>query len=382
MFASRLYDSRHPRLVATGAACTGVSIADVPQGTPSAAQNGLVIQTCKNCGAINQASAEKCCYCESRLTPSGEIVGVAAPTRASATASAPSPALDQEWRREVTQCVRSYRSRHEHAAVADSQSALPFEKQTDEGSELNPTSDLTDDTADFVSPATLDDDQYEDPLQSTLAAAAARISMEEPDPSSNLFSPPKRISPSEPLFIEVSRPPEEETSPELQRSLTAAAPAESALLPVADISARRRAGLADAVCLALALAGIYGLFALFGGRLALAKMDALVCVGILALLYVQYFTLFTVMGGATPGMMLTGLRLVSFDGAAPQPKQLAWRSFGYLVSGGTALMGFLWTLWDEDHLSWHDRISQTYITSAEAILATDAHTRPISAPPA
>jgi uncharacterized RDD family membrane protein YckC len=108
----------------------------------------------------------------------------------------------------------------------------------------------------------------------------------------------------------------------------------------------------------------------------------LVCGAIAALLYTQYFTLFTVMGGATPGMMLAGLRLVSFDGNAPQPLQLAWRSFGYLVSGGTAFMGFLAALWDEDHLSWHDRMSQTYITQAPAILSVDPSGTPHHVPPA
>jgi len=29
------------------------------------------------------------------------------------------------------------------------------------------------------------------------------------------------------------------------------------------------------------------------------------------------------------------------------------------------MLGFLWSAWDEHGLSWHDRISQTYITYAE-----------------
>ncbi len=27
------------------------------------------------------------------------------------------------------------------------------------------------------------------------------------------------------------------------------------------------------------------------------------------------------------------------------------------------MLGFLWALWDEDQLSWHDRISQTFVTT-------------------
>ncbi|MGH9593723.1 MAG: RDD family protein, partial [Bryobacteraceae bacterium] len=131
------------------------------------------------------------------------------------------------------------------------------------------------------------------------------------------------------------------------------------------------------VCLVLSYSGVLGLFTAFGGHLQAAKLDALVCLGTLALLYLQYFTLFTVMGGATPGMMLTGLRIVSFEGDAPSPSQLLWRSFGYMVSGVTAMLGFFWALWDEDQLTWQDRISQSYITRSESLVeaAVDAQGR-------
>jgi len=55
--------------------------------------------------------------------------------------------------------------------------------------------------------------------------------------------------------------------------------------------------------------------------------------------------------------------VTSLDGLDPSPRQLLWRSLGYIVSAGAMMLGFLWTLWDEDQLSWHDRISQTCITT-------------------
>ncbi|HUK29977.1 MAG TPA: RDD family protein [Candidatus Acidoferrum sp.] len=313
-----------------------------------------------------------------------EAVGVVAPnhaSNASGSAAATSPAIDKEWREELTHRVRSYRARRARNGNGDpdSQSALPFDQEStdeflDDPSESNIATGL-----DLPG---LEDDQYEDPLQATLAAAAARISMEEASSEPGFPGISARREDVEHLVIDVSRPAEVEESPAVQRAPELTAPSEPQLLPVADIATRRHAGLVDAVCLAVAYAGILGLFAAFGGRLALSKLDAAVCGAIAALLYTQFFTLFTVMGGATPGMMLAGLRLVSFDGRAPKPMQLAWRSFGYLVSGGTAFMGFLAALWDEDHLSWHDRMSQTYITSAEAIFATEADATPHHAPPA
>ncbi len=38
-----------------------------------------------------------------------------------------------------------------------------------------------------------------------------------------------------------------------------------------------------------------------------------------------------------------------------------------MISAGVCFLGFLWALWDEDHLCWQDRISQTYLTPIEGI---------------
>ncbi len=273
--------------------------------------------------------------------------------------------LDQDWRKEVTHRLRSYRERKRNSA-GDSQPALPFGLLLGE-QQLQDSGQSPDDTFDepLPGPGVLDDDQYEDPLQATLAAAAARVLVE---------SSPAPVAPPEPeivqpLLIDVSTPPEVETESSLFSSTSdedfeAYDRENSHLLPVAELSIRRRAAAVDAVCLLLAFSGILGLFAGFGGRLTIQRLDAFVAGSIFALLYAQYFTLFTMMGGATPGMILTGLRLVSYDGSAPAPTQLMWRSFGYILSGSTAMLGFLWAFWDEDHLSWHDRLSRTYITPA------------------
>jgi uncharacterized RDD family membrane protein YckC len=148
------------------------------------------------------------------------------------------------------------------------------------------------------------------------------------------------------------------------------------LFPVAELAERWRAGLLDLAFLVLSYGGFLALFASLGGRFTFGKFAALVYVATLALFYAQYFALFTLFGGATPGMLLRGLRVASFDGGEPTPRQLLWRSFGYLVSGGTVLLGFLWALWDEDRLTWQDRISQTYVTRTTRL----GESEPLGAP--
>ena len=150
--------------------------------------------------------------------------------------------------------------------------------------------------------------------------------------------------------------------------------------PIATLTERRRAGVLDAALLGFAYAGFLALFSAFGGHFTASRFDAAVTALTLGLLYAQYFALFTVFGGTTPGMMMRGLRLVDCSGGAPSSRQLLWRSVGYLVSA-PMMLGFFWALWDEEHLTWHDRLSQTYVTSADA-QAAGALSQPFQRPEA
>ncbi|HJZ52757.1 MAG TPA: RDD family protein, partial [Candidatus Acidoferrales bacterium] len=118
--------------------------------------------------------------------------------------------------------------------------------------------------------------------------------------------------------------------------------------------------------------GFLALFRSLGGQVVMEKVDAIVYLAAFYLFYAQYFFLFTTFAGATPGMQLRGITIVRLDGSLPDTRQLLWRSFGYLLSGATMMLGFLWSLWDEDHFTWQDRISQTYITAATPLMEMGA----------
>ena len=124
----------------------------------------------------------------------------------------------------------------------------------------------------------------------------------------------------------------------------------------------------DGLFVTLVFVGFLALFRSLGGHFVTEKLDAIVVATTFFLFYVAYFTLFTFFGRFTPGMQLCGLSVVNSDGGPPTFHQLFWRSFGYLLSGSTLFLGFLWSLWDEDHLTWQDRISHTYLTAAAAPL--------------
>jgi uncharacterized RDD family membrane protein YckC len=242
------------------------------------------------------------------------------------------------WRYELAGRVGAYRERRRQLFPDDSQVDLPFKPK-----EAEATQECADEPrlAPLLSPQSEEPQMYRSlPLQRPSAHGMERmeIAVSQPDLEFSLREPRPGV----------------------------AALGEAELIPVASLGERQAAGVWDALFLGLAYAGFLALFSAFGGRLVLGKFDAIVTGATVALFYAQYFVLFTALGGSTPGMMLRKLRVVSFDGDDPTPRQLLWRSFGYLISGGTALLGFLWALWDEDRLTWHDRISQTYLTTAPA----------------
>ena len=173
------------------------------------------------------------------------------------------------------------------------------------------------------------------------------------------------------MVIDVSLP----ASPEKSFSAGPAVsePSEDAgLYPVASLEERRIAGLIDTGCLLFAYGAFVTLFGSLGGQFTISKLSAVMCITTFVIVYLQYFALFTVFGGTTPGMMLRGLQVASFSGEPPTPRQMLWRSAGYMLSAGTFFMGFLWALWDEDALTWHDRLSRTYLCPAPTLADIEA----------
>jgi uncharacterized RDD family membrane protein YckC len=232
----------------------------------------------------------------------------------------------------VSDRLHAYRARRHGGAVADTQSALPFD-----------------------------------------ALSARSVQEADPPPEFAPLAPAAQL----PLRRRTRTDRVEISIPKYEIPSTAAAhpgigSALDALFPVASLRERRRAAMLDVALLLFSYGGMLALFWALGGRIGFNRLDGVVTAATLVLFYAQYFALFTVFGGSTPGMMLLRLRVVSFDGSVPSSRQMVWRSFGYLVSAGTCFLGFFWALWDEDHLCWQDRISQTYLTPIEDFAADES----------
>ena len=283
----------------------------------SAAQNGRVIRICSKCGALLLHDSENCSFCN---PPSAEN-GLVRPSAATRLAAA-EPEGEPEWRREVSRRLQQYRERRGHLRPDDSQSGLPF--------------------------------------QQPRAVAVEDEVRERPRPR-----PVSRQRQNERVEIRVQSELDFSISPHER------ARPQTALVPVAELTQRRWAGLIDTLFLGLTCAGFLGLFRSLGGQIALDKTTAVIYLVILYLFYALYFSLFITLAGATPGMQLMRLSVVRLDGSLPDTRQLVWRSFGYLLAGATLTLGFIWALWDDDRFTWQDRISQTYITAAVPLSNAD-----------
>lgn len=320
--------------------------------------------------------ADNCSFCDAPLAAQDqplEPAAVSVPTRAQAAAAGagiapsspaktpianarataersdanpyPSVALEPEWREEVSRRLDAYRIRHNRPAPDDSQSGLPFASasaQTVDWDERTDDEEAAERERERVR-------NVQKPVQRAAVRAAAMKTRNE--------------------CLEICIQPELDFS----SSPGDRAHPQNAVVPVASLAERRRAGLLDALFLGLTYGGFLALFRSLGGELAIAKVDAVVYLSTFYLFYALYFFLFTTFAGATPGMQFRELTAVRLDGTLPDSRQLLWRSFGYLLSGATFLLGYMWALWDEDRFTWQDRMSQTYITAAMPAGQADAY---------
>jgi len=277
------------------------------------------------CGAINGAESRTCCLCDTRLSKDLDAISVSAPAQ---LMNQGNPAVESDWRSEVSQKLEAYNARRGRPRTSRIQPELAFTPPA----APEPASVCADVTSFEAPPATITKRRFR-------PARVERVEINLEQPSFDFSDGGHHTSKSDVSSYD------------------------SPVSSVALLAERRRAGVLDVTFLLFAFGGFLMLFRSLGGRFSLSRFDVLVTLATLGLLYAQYVTLFTYFAGATPGMMLRGLRVASLDGLDPSPRQLLWRSLGYLISAGTMMLGFLWALWDEDQLSWHDRISQTCVTT-------------------
>jgi uncharacterized RDD family membrane protein YckC len=80
----------------------------------------------------------------------------------------------------------------------------------------------------------------------------------------------------------------------------------------------------------------------------------------LVTLYLLYQGLFFSLAGATPGMRCARIALCTFAEENPARSAVLRRIVAAVFSACPLGLGYLWAALDEDHLTWHDRVSRIY----------------------
>ena len=73
-----------------------------------------------------------------------------------------------------------------------------------------------------------------------------------------------------------------------------------------------------------------------------------------------YHWLFLTLGEATPGMRYARISLCTFDDEVPSRDQIRRRLGAMVLSLLPVGLGVAWAIFDDDRLTWHDRLSRTY----------------------
>ncbi len=281
-----------------------------------------------------------------------------------ATASPPQAPEPSRWRQELTERVQSFRQRRARLRDEPHQEAsLDFELDR---SETNAPLELSvEKTLEFPQNGVSIDAEFAP--HEALENDAGGSDAEAPERGDEGFEILDSALPqAEEIAIEpgpradnrleiVVEPPE-------AGAPAAASQSELQALIVAPMGRRFLAGLVDG--LVLLLGG--GLFALIfwraGGHLTPIPPN-LAIVAFIAIIFVwAYFGLFTALTFSTPGQAWMGIEVRNMEGWPPAPRESFLRAFGYLVSLSALMIGFFWALVDSDGLTWHDRISGTFLT--------------------
>lgn len=141
-----------------------------------------------------------------------------------------------------------------------------------------------------------------------------------------------------------------------------AVPSEAASRPeLAPLNRRLMAGIVDG-SIVLAVAGFLWLSLALGMSHTMALHAAeLLGAGVLAAAGLMYHAFFSMLSMPTLGMRYARLSLCTLDECIPTPAQHRRRLAAMVLSMAPVGLGMVWSVFDEDHLSWHDRFSQTYL---------------------
>ncbi|MBI3698266.1 MAG: RDD family protein [Acidobacteria bacterium] len=255
----------------------------------------------------------------------------------------PAAALAPEWKHELSERFEQFQ--HKRAR----QRGLFDEPVAEEKSEEVPRPNPADKVLAFedIAPERIEPlivERPVDPTPPSRSREQAVLPKVQP-PRRSVPLPPPRPAPLEP-------PPREDAFP---RDILCPN-------PVAALPLRAMAGALDLAVGAVAAGVFWTTFHLMGGAFHFNEKAVSGMALATGVLLGFYFFLYTFCGPETPGLVWMRLTILDYDGSPPRIGQRLVRAVGLLLSAAALGFGFLWALVDEEALTWHDRMSKTFVT--------------------
>jgi len=136
--------------------------------------------------------------------------------------------------------------------------------------------------------------------------------------------------------------------------------AEPRMVGLAPFARRLLAAAVDGALILTASLGLLALSERSGLLLHSPRAFSLAASLVLLLVCAVYQALFAAFAKATPGMAYAGSGFCTFEGCVAQREQRFRRLLALPLSVLPLGLGLAWSLFDEDRLTWHDRLSGTY----------------------
>lgn len=264
----------------------------------------------------------------------------------------PKPTEQPEWREELDRKIAGYREK----SAAGQRGLFDDPEEQDEEPRRKPAPAAREKTAPKPKLPPIREARHGDLPPPSRDAPTERSILPPPPIAKDWKSEARRVKPSEPI-----RPPIVDKRAPLPDRRDKPGPQGDPRDRAAPISLRLVATLMDVAVVALALGMFSGVCmavseGILGGEDSI-KLIALAFVLLLAFYWIFYLRFL----GRTAGMTWLGLRVLNFDGQLPDESQRRARAFGTVLSAAALGIGFAWAAADEGRLTWHDRISKTFV---------------------
>ena len=131
-------------------------------------------------------------------------------------------------------------------------------------------------------------------------------------------------------------------------------------LHVASVEDRLMAGIVDLSLVLIAFLLFVLVFVACTAHPPTGKSALAYAAVALVSIFALYQWIFFTYADGTPGMRYAKIALCTFEDENPARREMQWRIAALFLSAIPVGLGFLWALFDDDGLGWHDRITRTY----------------------